>query len=125
MKLPDVIEWDVVEYLVPCTAGPQSPGPSQRRRLGKVTKIQEDGVEVEPLVEEEEGVWVADETCPAPQLVPSSCLVTVVAAELGQRQDRGPSNPHGEHAHDIWQVSQPLHLEIYRGEAVERVLGKE
>ena len=58
-----------------------------------------------PSYSQETGVWVADESVAGPVAVAVSDLVRVVPAEYGQRQIRGPSNPHGEHAHDIWQVS--------------------
>ena len=38
--------------------------------------------------------------------VPVACLLRLVQAEYGQRQDAvGPGNPHGEHAHEVWHVS--------------------
>ena len=57
-----------------------------------------------PSYLQETGIWVADESVSMPLAVAVSDLVRVVPAEYGQRQVRGPSNPHGEHAHDIWQV---------------------
>ena len=54
---------------------------------------------------QEYGVWVTDPDSEAAVVsVPAALMIRIVPADYSQRQDRGPSNPHGEHAHDIWQV---------------------
>lgn len=62
-------------------------------------------------------MWVADETYSRPVLVPVKAVTRVVEADYGQRQDPvGPGNPHGEHAHDVWEVNmgvRPLFLQAY------------
>lgn len=51
----------------------------------------------------ESGLWVEDEDQGANKAVPLSAVRAVLTgASLEQRQDTGPSNPHGEHAHDVW-----------------------
>jgi len=72
---------------------------------------------MEPLVEEDDGMWVLDEQYDAPVPVLLSSLERVVEADYGQRQDTGHGNPHGEHAHDVWQVSEPLPPSVLRGPA--------
>eukprot|EP00955_Chlamydomonas_euryale_P085427 364100-Chlamydomonas_euryale.AAC.5 len=63
-----------------------------------------------------DGVWVADDAFSAPVAVPADRLLRVIEADYGQRQDAvGPGNPHGEHAHDVWEVTIQLPPGIYRG----------
>lgn len=44
-----------------------------------------------------------------------AALRRVVDAAFGQRQDKA-HNPHGEHAHDVWQLLEPLPAAVYRGD---------
>lgn len=64
---------------------------------------------LEPLIEEDEGLWLADPSKP-PLKVPQEALLRLVDAEYGQRVDPDRiSNPHSEHAEDIW-IVQPTSL---------------
>eukprot|EP00878_Enallax_costatus_P005716 GHUV01005994.1.p3 GENE.GHUV01005994.1~~GHUV01005994.1.p3 ORF type:complete len:155 (+),score=44.56 GHUV01005994.1:168-632(+) len=99
--------WDVVEYRAAAT------GNQPARRLGLVQQVTADGVQVSPLIEEDEGVWVPDEEYEEQQIGVGSVL-QIVDHVYGQRQDK-EHNPHGEHAHDVWQVMVPIPDEVYRG----------
>lgn len=74
---------------------PGTSGPSDRQFIRP---------DLPPSCSQEAGIWVTDDSISEPVAVAVGGLVRVVPAEYGQRQVRGPSNPHGEHAHDIWQV---------------------
>lgn len=50
----------------------------------------------------------------AEQRVALSSISRVLDTAYGQRQDR-EHNPHGEHAHDVWQVLVPLPDSVIRG----------
>lgn len=77
-------------------------------------QILDDRVELEVLVEEGEGFWAHDYT--PPEVVPLDSVIRIVPADYGQRQDQGPSNPHGEHAHEVWlPLQQLLNPSLYRG----------
>ncbi|KAG1655674.1 hypothetical protein FOA52_011802 [Chlamydomonas sp. UWO 241] len=123
LALQDLIEWDIVEYCIQAEGAGDEGGGGGRGaegavvvRLGKVETISDSSVELEPLVEEEDGVWVADASSPSRVRVPGGSLLRVVDADYGQRQDKvGPGNPHGEHAHEVWQVKVPLPPGIYKG----------
>jgi hypothetical protein len=60
-------------------------------------------------VQEDEGVWVPEaEDAEAPdqqEQVPLDRVLRIVETVYGQRQDK-EHNPHGEHAHDVWQVGR-------------------
>lgn len=60
------------------------------------------------VFQEDEGVWVPEsEDAESPEQqeqVPLDRVLRMVETAYGQRQDK-EHNPHGEHAHDVWQVS--------------------
>ena len=63
-----------------------------------------DNVVLEPLKEEESGLWLADSRQQTFR-VPQAAVVRRVEADYGQRVDPDRiSNPHSEHAEDIWQL---------------------
>lgn len=64
-------------------------------------------------VAQDEGVWVVDEDADEQQVAWTSVL-QIVDHVYGQRQDQ-EHNPHGEHAHDVWQVMITIPEEVYRG----------
>lgn len=72
------------------------------------------------LVQEDEGVWVPEaEDAESPeeqQQVPLERVLRIVESAYGQRQDK-EHNPHGEHAHDVWQVCErePLAVSVLGG----------
>jgi len=72
------------------------------------------------LVQEDEGVWVPEaEDAESPeqqQEVPLDRVLRIVESAYGQRQDK-EHNPHGEHAHDVWQVCErgPLPVCVWGG----------
>ncbi|GBF91649.1 hypothetical protein Rsub_03953 [Raphidocelis subcapitata] len=94
---PPVDAWDVIEWR-------EAPARGGRLRLGLVAEVRGGVVLVEPLVEEEEGIWAHDGAAgEAPQPVEAADVLRVVEFDLQSRQDRvGPGNPHGEHAHDVF-----------------------
>lgn len=59
------------------------------------------------LRQEDEGVWVPEadsgESPEQQEQVPADRVLRIVETVYGQRQDK-EHNPHGEHAHDVWQV---------------------
>jgi hypothetical protein len=59
-----------------------------------------------------DGVWVPEESA-AEEAVPLERVLRVVEHVYGQRQDV-LHNPHGEHAHDVWQVLVPLSPAVLR-----------
>lgn len=61
-----------------------------------------------------EGVWVPDDA--SEEQVGISSVMQIVDHVYGQRQDQ-EHNPHGEHAHDVWQVMVPIPDEVYKGNA--------
>lgn len=62
---------------------------------------------------QDEGIWVPDEEAQE-QRVALSSITQVLDHAYGQRQDR-EHNPHGEHAHDVWHVLDPLPESVIRG----------
>lgn len=60
-------------------------------------------------LQEDEGVWVPEaEDAESPEqqeVVPLGRVMRIVETVYGQRQDK-EHNPHGEHAHDVWQVGR-------------------
>jgi len=109
--------WDVVEYQHP-TGSTQSGSQIPALRLGLVQQVGSDAVQLSPLIEEDEGMWVPesdDSEAPEQQeVVPLERVKRIVETVYGQRQDKD-HNPHGEHAHDVWQVVVPLSPGVYRG----------
>lgn len=64
---------------------------------------------LEPLMEEDEGLWLADPSRPVLK-VHVETVLRLVDAEYGQRVDPDRiANPHSEHAEDIW-IVQPTSL---------------
>jgi hypothetical protein len=59
------------------------------------------------VLQEDEGVWVPEaEDAEQPehqQQVALDRVLRIIETAYGQRQDK-EHNPHGEHAHDVWQV---------------------
>lgn len=57
--------------------------------------------------QEDEGVWVPEadsgESPEQQEQVPADRVLRIIETVYGQRQDK-EHNPHGEHAHDVWQV---------------------
>jgi len=108
--------WDVVEYAHQPVS--QQPGTPAGVRLGLVQQVNPGCVQLSPLVEEDEGVWVPEaEDAESPdqqQQVPLDRVLRIVESAYGQRQDK-EHNPHGEHAHDVWQILVPLSPETFRG----------
>eukprot|EP00775_Hariotina_reticulata_P012945 gene12945-13073_t len=100
--------WDVVEYQQDLNGKQQ-----QQLRVGLVQQVNPDGVVLCPLIEEDDGVWMADEEV-AEQQVPFNSVIRVLDHTFGQRQDK-ENNPHGEHAHDVWQLLAPVSQSVYRG----------
>eukprot|EP00879_Flechtneria_rotunda_P000330 GHRR01000421.1.p1 GENE.GHRR01000421.1~~GHRR01000421.1.p1 ORF type:complete len:199 (+),score=48.78 GHRR01000421.1:71-598(+) len=90
--------WDVVTY---------KPTPdSTTLRLGIVEQVGPAGVLIQPLVKEDEGGWVLEEQVYMQEVLGEQVQQTVEHS-YGQRQDK-EGNPHGEHAHDVWQMLCPL-----------------
>lgn len=52
-------------------------------------------------------LWVASYDRP-PAILAASQICRVLESSYSQRQDRGPSNPHGEHAHDVYEIFDQL-----------------
>ncbi|MEW5309251.1 MAG: hypothetical protein WDW38_001150 [Sanguina aurantia] len=52
-------------------------------------------------------LWVASHDKP-PAILAASQICRVLESSYSQRQDRGPSNPHGEHAHDVYEILDQL-----------------
>lgn len=50
----------------------------------------------------ESGLWVEDDQEASTDVPLAAVRAVLAGASLEQRQDTGPSNPHGEHAHDVW-----------------------
>jgi hypothetical protein len=61
------------------------------------------------------GIWVADDAAEEQQ-VPAGNVLQIVEHVFSQVQDT-EHNPHGEHAHDVWQVMVPLPPRVFRGAA--------
>lgn len=61
-------------------------------------------------------MWVpeAGELELRPVTLQLGAVVRTIDAAFGQRQDK-EGNPHGEHAHDAWQILQPLSAAVWRG----------
>eukprot|EP00884_Botryococcus_braunii_P008628 jgi/Botrbrau1/17767/Bobra.0127s0023.2 len=98
INLSDLQVWDVLEYRL---------NASGDNNLGLARFVEVAGTEVvlEPLREEEEGLWLADSSTDVLK-VPQEALLRLVEAEYGQRVDPDRiSNPHSEHAEDIWLVA--------------------
>lgn len=97
----DVAEWDIVKYQIPLSEGYEP-----RYALGHVNAIHEEQVMVAQLKHEGDGTWTVSDT---EHIVAICCVHCVVQAEYSQRIDPDRiSNPHGEHAEDIWQVSDSI-----------------
>ncbi|BBM98910.1 hypothetical protein MPTK1_1g17140 [Marchantia polymorpha subsp. ruderalis] len=102
-----LIEGDVVEYVLPPEDGNAE---GKQKNLGVVVSISASGpstlCEVQPLCQEVPGSneWLEDED-KSPDCVPLHRLQLVEEAWFSQRMvsDR-VSNPHGEHAHNIWLI---------------------
>uniref|UniRef100_A0A061S8N2 Uncharacterized protein n=1 Tax=Tetraselmis sp. GSL018 TaxID=582737 RepID=A0A061S8N2_9CHLO len=105
----EILEWDIVKYQF---AGKEGFG----NRLGRVIALKGTTCEVEPLVEQGDKIWILDEEEEEPDTVPTSAILGVLDSEYGQRavEDR-ISNPHGEHAEEIWEIFEELDAETYRG----------
>jgi hypothetical protein len=58
------------------------------------------------------GVWVADDA--EEQEVPAGNVLQIVEHVFSQMQD-AEHNPHGEHAHDVWQLTIQLPPRVFRG----------
>eukprot|EP00884_Botryococcus_braunii_P008627 jgi/Botrbrau1/17766/Bobra.0127s0023.3 len=79
--------------------------PRVQLRRWATNKVAGTEVVLEPLREEEEGLWLADSSTDVLK-VPQEALLRLVEAEYGQRVDPDRiSNPHSEHAEDIWLVA--------------------
>lgn len=59
------------------------------------------------------GIWVADDAAEE-QEVPAGNVLQIVEHVFSQMQDT-EHNPHGEHAHDVWQVIGPLPARVFTG----------
>ncbi|KAF6250392.1 hypothetical protein COO60DRAFT_1575115 [Scenedesmus sp. NREL 46B-D3] len=103
--------FDVVEY----ATTQQAQG--MPTRLGVVQEVTGGSLLVVPLVEEvaNPGIWVTDDAAEE-QEVPASNVLQLVEHVYSQMQDT-EHNPHGEHAHDVWQVIGTLPATVFRGEA--------
>lgn len=101
----------MVEYVA-------SQGEKPINRLGLVQEVTADTLQVAPLVEEDQDVWVIDDNTQE-TLVPAANVIKVVEHQYSQMQDT-EHNPHGEHAHDVWQVLCPLSPEVFRGYHVRK-----
>jgi hypothetical protein len=83
-----IAEWDVVVYA--CGAAPH---------VGRVAKVLEEAVIVEPMEEEDGGTWLltGDQ-----QVVEKVKIIKHVEYSYGQRQMERQVNPHAEHAEEIF-----------------------
>ncbi|WIA11980.1 hypothetical protein OEZ85_012061 [Tetradesmus obliquus] len=82
---------------------------------GSLLQVAGGSVLVAPLVEEvaNPGIWVADDAADE-QEVPVINVLQIVEHVFSQMQDT-EHNPHGEHAHDVWQVIGPLPARVFKG----------
>lgn len=115
---PTVVpEWgDIVEYVLPKPIGEATLG------IGRVEKVGQEHVTLMPL-EEEDDVWVEPHEGQAVAVAPGA-LLRVMESDLSQRQDR-ESNPHGEHAHDVYRLLAPPSGAVYRGPLAVKVVLRE
>mmetsp|Transcript_11393 Transcript_11393/g.20002 ORF Transcript_11393/g.20002 Transcript_11393/m.20002 type:complete len:166 (-) Transcript_11393:613-1110(-) len=105
---------DVVEYVSPRKPSRSSGDSLTMTRLGRVMSIDSQGlITMEPLVEEEEDVFMAEDV--VEERVPCSSILSIIECDVSERQDTGPSNPHGEHAHTIYRVLKPLQDGVWTG----------
>lgn len=75
----------------------------ERYRFGQVVG---DMVEIDPLESKDGVVWRLHEEGSAPtDVVPIANIQQTIDAEYGQEMDADRiSNPHGEHAHEVWRI---------------------
>eukprot|EP00892_Ulva_mutabilis_P002871 jgi/Ulvmu1/12585/UM092_0015.1 len=99
-------EYDVVEFLPPGGTSDTDDGPA----IGCIVRIAANGeVTLEQLQREggpEASIWTqsGDE-----HTIPISALQRTFEADYSQRMDTDRvSNPHGEHAHDVWEIPELL-----------------
>lgn len=104
------VEWDVVEFLHPDDSEDvlSSTDPC-KLTLGRINTINDNGktgtVEVEELFQSTDGenMWLSNGKC---HEIPQSSIMRVVDTTYSQRVDADRvSNPHGEHAEEVWEVS--------------------
>ncbi|GMH38741.1 hypothetical protein BSKO_06625 [Bryopsis sp. KO-2023] len=97
LRATSIEEWDVValEFV---DAGRKT------ERLGRVSYVSNQNVDVDWLIEEAPGIWVLDPDTP-PKTVSTENVLRTIDHEYSQRieQDR-ISNPHGEHAEEVWEI---------------------
>eukprot|EP01026_Neomeris_dumetosa_P038883 TRINITY_DN3176_c0_g1_i1.p4 TRINITY_DN3176_c0_g1~~TRINITY_DN3176_c0_g1_i1.p4 ORF type:complete len:104 (-),score=10.78 TRINITY_DN3176_c0_g1_i1:273-584(-) len=89
-----------------------------RFRIGHVLSInkQNQSIELEPLIREENNVWVVDMDMDSSQNINIQNIIQTVANEYGQKQDMNRiRNPHSEHAYDIWEITEQIQLNIFDG----------
>lgn len=113
-RLVAVAEWDVIFYSLPQKVGDASLG------VGVVAQVNGDSsVELQRLSEEATSSgsqWLVEDHSGTTELVPLSSVVQVVEADYGQRIDPDRvSNPHGEHAEEVWQLLIDVPPQVYRG----------
>lgn len=81
----------------------------------------DDSIQLQRLSEEAStsgSLWLVEDHSGTTQRIATSSVVQVVNADYGQRIDPDRvSNPHGEHAEEIWQLLAEVPPHVYRGGA--------
>mmetsp|Transcript_28710 Transcript_28710/g.39674 ORF Transcript_28710/g.39674 Transcript_28710/m.39674 type:complete len:191 (+) Transcript_28710:129-701(+) len=106
-----VLEWDVVEF--PWSEERSaSEGKEDTFGVGHVVKVEGNSCSVHPLFfEESSGLWL--ETYSGDLYSVSIDQVRVLDQDVSQRMDPDRvSNPHGEHAQNVWEIFSELKASI-------------
>lgn len=91
--------WDVVQYSL------SKDDSSTLLALGVVQQTSAETLQVSRLYEESPGVWLVHDHSGDTETVPVSAVQGVLEADYTQRVDPDRiSNPHGEHAEEVWTV---------------------
>lgn len=98
-------ELDIVEFISP----EQEVDASSRLAIGCIVDISGDEVSIEELQRDAEpnsSTWTQSGE---EYVIPISALRRTFEADYSQRMDTDRiSNPHGEHAHDVWDIPDLL-----------------
>eukprot|EP00240_Pyramimonas_obovata_P014779 CAMPEP_0118935418 /NCGR_PEP_ID=MMETSP1169-20130426/15632_1 /TAXON_ID=36882 /ORGANISM="Pyramimonas obovata, Strain CCMP722" /LENGTH=185 /DNA_ID=CAMNT_0006878457 /DNA_START=110 /DNA_END=667 /DNA_ORIENTATION=+ len=99
-----LMEWDVVAYPV------DSLKKWDATRVGLVITVKDNACQVQPLYQEKEsGLWLEEHDTDL-QTVPTS-EVRILLNDFSQRMDPDRvSNPHGEHAQNVWDILEEPEL---------------
>jgi hypothetical protein len=110
-----VQEYDIVGFTLD-SLNPQVA--SDSALLGCVIEVSADSVVIDQLEETPEETYGARFWTPSgmQHTVPVTCVFQKFDALYSQRMDQDRvSNPHGEHAHEVWEILEPITIDRTEG----------